>query len=217
MTRVSRSHALRMIGAARSRVRRGVSAHGVHAALRSPAATSVEGGAPAGGTAHLAAPAEAAPTFRTGDEVMARHEADGKWYPARIASVTNAGEHAVYSVIYTKTRTTETLRGADLRVRKADPNAPAPRPAKSAAKAQAQRMMTNDERARERERKKARKEKKLAREAEGPWIASGCDPEGIDLICGERSARVRFPRRATDPASLRAILVELANAARQIE
>ena len=113
-----------------------------------------------------AAPAEAAPAFRTGDEVMARHEADGKWYPARIASVTNAGEYAVYSVIYTKTRTTETLRGADLRVRKADPNAPAARPVKTAAKAQAQRMMTNDERARERERKKARKEKKLAREAE---------------------------------------------------
>lgn len=108
---------------------------------------------------------ESVPTFKTGDEVMARHEADGKWYPARIASVANTGENAVYSVIYTKTRTTETLRAPDLRVRKVDPNAPQPSHSKT-AKAQAQRMMTNDERARERERKKARKEKKMAREAE---------------------------------------------------
>ncbi|WFD44978.1 hypothetical protein MPSI1_003654 [Malassezia psittaci] len=103
--------------------------------------------------------------FRTGDEVMARHQADGKWYPARIASVANTGENAVYSVIYTKTRTTETLNGEELRIRKHDPNAPQPSHSKT-VKAQAQRMMTNDERIRERERKKARKEKKLAREAE---------------------------------------------------
>lgn len=108
---------------------------------------------------------EPAHTFRTGDEVLARHQADGKWYPARIASVAGMGEHAVYSVIYTKTRTTETLRGTELRVRKVDPNAPQPSHSKT-VKAQAQRMMTNDERVRERERKKARKEKKMAREAE---------------------------------------------------
>jgi putative heme iron utilization protein len=58
---------------------------------------------------------------------------------------------------------------------------------------------------------------RIAREADGPWLASGCDPEGIDLICGERSARITFPRRVTSPSALRAVLVELAEAARQIE
>lgn len=90
-------------------------------------------------------------------------QADGKWYPARIASVAGAADNAVYNIIYTKTRTTEMLPGADLRIRKIDPNAPAPT---KSAKAQAQRMMTNDERARERERNRARKEKKMKREAE---------------------------------------------------
>lgn len=122
-------------------------------------------------TAQAEAPMPSAPapestqTFRTGDEVMARHQADGKWYPARIASVAGTAESAVYSIIYTKTRTTEMLHAPDLRIRKVDPNAPQPSHAKT-VKAQAQRMMTNDERARERERKKAKKEKKMRREAE---------------------------------------------------
>ncbi|WP_395697619.1 HugZ family protein [Methylocella sp.] len=46
------------------------------------------------------------------------------------------------------------------------------------------------------------------------WTAVGIDPEGIDLARGDESARVAFPRLARDSGELRAILVELAQAAR---
>ncbi|WP_131196446.1 HugZ family protein [Lichenihabitans psoromatis] len=55
----------------------------------------------------------------------------------------------------------------------------------------------------------------LARGKDGAWRASGIDPEGIDLICGDMSARVVFPNRVTDPGALRAVLRDLAEAARR--
>lgn len=55
---------------------------------------------------------------------------------------------------------------------------------------------------------------RLAGEAAGDWRASGIDPEGIDLLAGDRSARVTFPRRVTDAAALRAVLKTLADEAR---
>jgi putative heme iron utilization protein len=55
----------------------------------------------------------------------------------------------------------------------------------------------------------------LAREAPGPWRASGLDPEGLDLLCGDRTARIAFPQRVGSPGALRETLKELAAAARR--
>jgi hypothetical protein len=58
---------------------------------------------------------------------------------------------------------------------------------------------------------------RLAGEAEGAWRATGLDPEGIDLACGDRTARVTFPYSVTDAGALRKVLVELAAQARQAD
>jgi putative heme iron utilization protein len=55
---------------------------------------------------------------------------------------------------------------------------------------------------------------RLAGQAPGEWRASGIDPEGIDLLAGDRSARVAFPRRVTDAGALRAVLKTMAEEAR---
>lgn len=49
---------------------------------------------------------------------------------------------------------------------------------------------------------------------EGPWRLTGLDPEGMDLIAGERTARVTYPERVSDMGSLRKALVAMAAAAR---
>ncbi len=56
---------------------------------------------------------------------------------------------------------------------------------------------------------------KLGGGAPAKWRASGIDPDGLDLIAGDASARVAFPRRATTPDELREILAALAREARQ--
>ena len=48
----------------------------------------------------------------------------------------------------------------------------------------------------------------------GRWQASGLDPEGLDLIAGDASARIVFPRRIETPTALREKLVEMAAKAR---
>ncbi|GLS46627.1 HugZ family protein [Methylobacterium brachythecii] len=51
--------------------------------------------------------------------------------------------------------------------------------------------------------------------AEGDgWHLSGLDPEGMDLIAGDRTARVLYPSPVTDMGSLRKGLVAMAQAAR---
>lgn len=55
---------------------------------------------------------------------------------------------------------------------------------------------------------------RLAGAGDGQWRATGLDPEGLDLACGDRTARVAFPHRIEEPAGLRKILVELAALAR---
>jgi putative heme iron utilization protein len=55
---------------------------------------------------------------------------------------------------------------------------------------------------------------KLAGEGPGAWRAVGIDPEGLDLVLGDRIARLVFPQRIKGPGELRATLVELAAAAR---
>ena len=54
----------------------------------------------------------------------------------------------------------------------------------------------------------------LAHAGPGDWRASGIDPDGIDLICGDRVARVAFARPVDTPGELRAALTSLAEAAR---
>lgn len=48
----------------------------------------------------------------------------------------------------------------------------------------------------------------------GEWRIIGLDPDGCDLMQGARVRRLDFPRRVTEPGSLRAVLVELAQRAR---
>ncbi len=49
---------------------------------------------------------------------------------------------------------------------------------------------------------------------EGRWKATGLDPEGLDLVCGDESGRLVFPERIGDPAALRRVLAQLAQEAR---
>jgi putative heme iron utilization protein len=55
----------------------------------------------------------------------------------------------------------------------------------------------------------------LLGEPEGPWRISGLDPEGADLILGDRTARLMFKERVTSSGTLRQALVALAKAARE--
>lgn len=57
----------------------------------------------------------------------------------------------------------------------------------------------------------------LAGAAPGPWITTGIDPHGIDLMTEDRigAARVDFPTPATEPGALRKALVALAHQARE--
>lgn len=49
---------------------------------------------------------------------------------------------------------------------------------------------------------------------EAEWLATGCDPEGIDLRAGQMRARIDFPKKARTSAELRLSLVDLVEAAR---
>lgn len=55
---------------------------------------------------------------------------------------------------------------------------------------------------------------KLAGAKPGSWRASGIDPEGLDLICGDDVARIVFPKPVKSPAESREVLVALARLAR---
>lgn len=48
-----------------------------------------------------------------------------------------------------------------------------------------------------------------------PWRLSGLDPEGLDLMAGERTVRVPYPSPVADMGALRRILVTMAANARQ--
>lgn len=55
---------------------------------------------------------------------------------------------------------------------------------------------------------------KLAGAKPGKWQASGIDPEGLDLVSGDLTARVAFPKTIATPAESREVLVDLARLAR---
>jgi putative heme iron utilization protein len=50
---------------------------------------------------------------------------------------------------------------------------------------------------------------RLLGETEGPWRATGIDPEGMDLAAGDRTARLVFEERIKTPGELRSVLVAL--------
>jgi putative heme iron utilization protein len=52
--------------------------------------------------------------------------------------------------------------------------------------------------------------------ADGAWIATGVDPDGLDLRTGAARARLDFPQKVRDPGELRATLVKLAEEARRV-
>jgi putative heme iron utilization protein len=55
---------------------------------------------------------------------------------------------------------------------------------------------------------------KLLGEPDGAWKLTGLDPDGLDLALGDRTARLPFRQRVTEPDQLRKVLVELAAQAR---
>jgi heme iron utilization protein len=54
----------------------------------------------------------------------------------------------------------------------------------------------------------------LLGEADGAWVVTGIDPEGIDLALGDHTARMPFAGRVTDGHALRRTLAEMAAQAR---
>lgn len=55
----------------------------------------------------------------------------------------------------------------------------------------------------------------FARAGEGAWSISGLDAEGIDLVAGERTARIFFDEPVTSASQWHRVLVDMALAARQ--
>ena len=55
---------------------------------------------------------------------------------------------------------------------------------------------------------------KLLGEPDGAWQITGIDPDGIDLALNDRTGRLAFPQRVTEPGQLRQVLVALAGQAR---
>jgi putative heme iron utilization protein len=58
---------------------------------------------------------------------------------------------------------------------------------------------------------------KLLGDEAGNWRIVSLDPEGCDLMQGERARRLEFPQRVTDAGALREVLVRLARKARAQE
>ena len=55
---------------------------------------------------------------------------------------------------------------------------------------------------------------KLLGEADGGWLVTGVDPDGLDLALGARTARLPFAERVTNGLALRKTLAELGARAR---
>ena len=55
---------------------------------------------------------------------------------------------------------------------------------------------------------------KLAGKPKGDWLVTGIDPDGMDLACGDDTARIPFATPIMHPGDLRKVLVEMARAAR---
>ena len=58
---------------------------------------------------------------------------------------------------------------------------------------------------------------RLLQAGAGNWRVIGIDPEGCDLMLGDRVRRLEFPERVTEPVQLRKTLVALAEQARALD
>jgi len=95
------------------------------AAPSKPSTSTATAGAPTASSKTAAAPA-AVPArnsgpvvpFTAGSEVLAKWHVDGKFYPARIASVSGSTSDPVYTVIFNIDSSTEVLRHADVKAPK---------------------------------------------------------------------------------------------------
>jgi len=56
----------------------------------------------------------------------------------------------------------------------------------------------------------------LLQQPAGPWRMTGCDPEGVDLRCGLRTARLDFGQIVTDADRARAELLRLVRKSREV-
>jgi len=57
----------------------------------------------------------------------------------------------------------------------------------------------------------------LARQPEAKWALAALDPEGLDLVAGDLTARIWFETPLEAPEKLRAVLVDLAKQARSVQ
>jgi len=56
---------------------------------------------------------------------------------------------------------------------------------------------------------------RLLGERDGEWRIAGLDPDGLDLVLGDRTARLAFTSRVLGPDALRRVLKEMADQARR--
>ena len=56
---------------------------------------------------------------------------------------------------------------------------------------------------------------RLLGQPDGPWRATGIDPEGLDLVCGDETARLVFPAPVREPGAVRRAHVDHAAEARR--
>ncbi|CAD6891747.1 unnamed protein product [Tilletia controversa] len=59
--------------------------------------------------------------FAAGEEVSAKYSGDGRWYPARITSVSGSVHNRMYSVVFKGYNTTELLSSSDIKPTKSAP------------------------------------------------------------------------------------------------
>lgn len=83
-------------------------------------ATASSSAAAGGGQGTESAPSISKPAketykFSAGDECLARYHADGKWYPARIASIGGSSLNPVYSVVFKGYNTPEQVNASEIR------------------------------------------------------------------------------------------------------
>lgn len=57
---------------------------------------------------------------------------------------------------------------------------------------------------------------RLLSRRDGPWRLTGIDPEGLDLLLGDETARLAFPQPLAEAGAMRPMLVELARTARAL-
>ncbi|GAA5966709.1 hypothetical protein JCM21900_002855 [Sporobolomyces salmonicolor] len=87
------------------------------AAVKPSTSASSSTARPAAPSASTSRPASAQPKhdFKSGDDCSARYEGDGKWYPARITSISGSSDQPVYTVVFRGYDTPEIVSAKDVR------------------------------------------------------------------------------------------------------